>query len=205
MSDARQNSVTQLAELYNVVIGVALTIGIYNSVDTSISPFPLKFDQAINLLTFIVLLVPFYHGAVRHLFATYVEDGGSSRIKNGALLADFFLLFFEGCVFVMLASVLNKTETFAVVLIFLLLLDSLWGFLAGLAFTGAQAQHAERIWAMINVCTSVLIIVLLVFGEDVFITKPMLSQAALLAIIALRTVLDYFFSWNFYFPKPSAS
>jgi hypothetical protein len=50
----------------------------------------------INLCTFLIIIVPFYHGAVRHLFATYIEDGGSKRIKNGALLADFFLLFVEG-------------------------------------------------------------------------------------------------------------
>jgi len=86
-----------------------------------------------------------HHGAVRHLFATYVEDGGSTRIKNGALLADSYLLFIEGCLFVMIASVLKETVTFGWVLVTLLLLDCVWGFLAWLAFTGGQAQHAERI------------------------------------------------------------
>jgi hypothetical protein len=203
MSIARQNSVSQLAELYNVVIGVSLSIGIYNSVDSSAFPIPIKLNQIINVATFVIILVPFYHGAVRHLFATYVEGGGSARIKNGALLADFFLLFLEGCVFVLLASILGETERFVCVLILLLLLDSIWGFLAWLAFTGAQAQYAECRWALLNVFTAALIGVLLVFHEDIFLSKPLLSQAAFFAILAVRTIFDYYFNWSFYFPPHS--
>jgi len=126
MAGARHNSVTALSELYTVVIGVALSIAIANSLDASAHPVPLKLMTIINVFTFIVLIIPFYHGAVRHLFATYVEQGGSETIKNGALLADFFLLFFEGCLFVLMASVLNDTVAFGWVLVALLMLDSVW-------------------------------------------------------------------------------
>src|SRR5262245_24966570 len=97
MSEASKNSVSQLAELYTVVIGIALSISIYNTIDSSRVAIPLNLDYLPNLLTMLVLIIPFYHGAVRHLFATYVENGGSTRIKSGALLADFVLLFLEGC------------------------------------------------------------------------------------------------------------
>jgi hypothetical protein len=50
-----------------------------------------------------ILVIPFFHGAVRHLFATYVEDGESSQIKHWAILIDYYLLFAEGGVFVALA------------------------------------------------------------------------------------------------------
>src|SRR5262249_25322391 len=173
MSSARQNSVKQLAELYNVIIGVALTLSIVNSVDDKAGELiPLKLDQIINVATFVIILVPFYHGAVRHLFATYVEHGGSSHIRNEALLADFFLLFLEGCIFVLLASVLGATEKFAIVLVLLLLLDSVWGFLAWLAFTDAKAKYPEPTWALINFVTAALIGLLLTFDESVFLTKP---------------------------------
>jgi hypothetical protein len=208
MSSARQNSVKQLAELYNVVVGVALTLSIYDSVDKAgvkAGEFPLKLNQIVNIATFIIILVPFYHGAMRHLFATYVEDGASSRIKNGALLADFFLLFLEGCIFVLLASVVGETEHFTIVLILLLLLDSVWGFLAWLAFTDAKAQYPEPTWALINFVTAALIGVLLTFDQDVFLTKPFLAQTGLLVIIAVRTVVDYYNSWSFYFPDKSAA
>ena len=131
MSTARQNSVEQLAELYNVVIGVALSLSISNAVDMNSHPIPVKLDKLVNVLTFLLIIIPFYHGAVRHLFATYVEEGGSSRIKNGPLLADFYLLFIEGCLFVMMASVLNETVTFGWVLVSLLLLECVGDFWRG--------------------------------------------------------------------------
>lgn len=205
MSDARQNSVMQLAELYNVVIGVALSISVYHSVDKTAYIILVKHSQIINLITLIIILVPFYHGAVRHLFATYVEDSGSTRIKNGALVTDFFLLFFEGCVFVLLGSVLDDTLKFTLVLIFLLVLDSIWGFLAWLAFTGAQAQYAERSWALINMITAGLLGILVIFAGGVFQMKPFSSQIGLFAVIGIRTVVDYFVSWKFYFPDHSTS
>ena len=192
MSTARQNSVEQLAELYNVVIGVALSLSISNAVDMNSHPIPVKLDKLVNVLTFLLIIIPFYHGAVRHLFATYVEEGGSSRIKNGPSLADFYLLFIEGCLFVMMASVLNETVTFGWVLVSRLLLDCVWGFLAWLAFTGGQAQHAERIWSLINFFTAAILATILVFLGDVFVQKPLLSQFGLLAIIGARTILDYF-------------
>jgi hypothetical protein len=200
MSTARQSSVEQLAELYNVVIGVALSLSIYNAVDMNAHPIPVKLDKLVNVLSFLLIIIPFYHGAVRHLFATYVEGGGSTRIKNGALLADFYLLFIEGCLFVMMACVLNDTATFGWVVVSLLLLDCVWGFLAWLAFTGAEAQHAERIWSLINFFTAALLSIILIFASGVFVQKPLLSQAGLLAIIGARTILDYFACWNFYFP-----
>jgi hypothetical protein len=148
-----------------------------------------------------MIIVPFYHGAVRHLFATYVEQGGSQRIKNGALLADFFLLFPEGCLFVMMASVLTEPVMYGWVLVALLALDSVWGFLAGLAFTDARAQHPERTWSLINLVTAAILSLCLIFFEPMFVSKPLLSEAGLFVIIALRTIVDYMLCWNFYFPE----
>jgi hypothetical protein len=200
MSEARKNSVSQLAELYTVVIGIALSISIYNTIDAEAASIPLNLNYLPNLLTVLTLIIPFYHGAVRHLFATYVESGGSTRIKSGALLADFVLLFLEGCLFVMIASLIGATVKMAWAMVALLLLDSMWGFLAWLAFTGAQAQYAERKWAIINVFAAVFLIVLLIFAEGVFQSNATGAQFGLLAVLGLRTVVDYSWCWKFYFP-----
>lgn len=201
MSTARENSVKQLSELYNVVIGIALSLAIYNTIDKTAAPIPLKFDTLPNFFTVLVLIVPFYHGAVRHLFATYVEKGGSTRIKSGALLADFFLLFIEGCVFVIMASVVSSTITLGWVIVGLLVLDSVWGFLAWLAFTGAQAQFAERKWALINVITAAFLTLGLIFLGDRVQDIPTGFQFALLIVASIRTLSDYVFTWDFYFPS----
>jgi hypothetical protein len=200
MSEARKNSVSQLAELYNVVVGVALSISIYNVIDQNAKAIPLHLDYVTNLASILVLMIPFYHGAMRHLFATYVEDGGSTRIKDGALLADFVLLFLEGCLFVMIGSLISSTTKMMWVIVTLLLLDSVWGFLAWLAFTGAQAQQAERKWAYINVGAAAVVIVIMIFAGDVIRNNPLGAQLGLLTVLTVRSIIDYASSWNFYFP-----
>ena len=201
MKEARKNSVSHLADLYNVIIGVALTLAVNNIIDTSAQGLPLRIGIAVNLLAFLVLVIPFYHGAVRHLFATYVENGGSTRIKSGALLADFVLLFVEGCLFVMIALLIGATEKMAWATVALLVLDSVWGFLAWLAFTGAHAQFAEKRWALINCVTAVAVSVLLIFGEQTFHNNLRMAQWGIVAVLTLRTIIDYVSCWDFYFPE----
>lgn len=201
MSDARANSVKQLADLYNVVIGIALSAAIYNTIDQSTTGVPLHFDHLFNFGTVLVTIIPFYHGAVRHLMATYVEDGGSSQIKSGALMADYILLFLEGCVFVTLAVLIANTETLVWVIVSLLLLDSIWGFLAWLAFTGARSQYAERKWAIINLfCTGVLVLIG-VYGNSTITSDPLMAQGSIFCVMVIRTIVDYGLCWNFYYPS----
>lgn len=197
---ARENSVKQLSELYNVVIGVALSLAIYNTTDTTAQFIPIKIDTIVNFLTFLVLILPLYHGAVRHLFATYVEDGGSSRIKAGALLADFFLLFIEGCLFVMMATAIANTSTLAWIIVTLLVLDSLWGFLAWIAFTGAQSQFSEKKWAVINIITASILVIGVFFSNNLISNNAYKAHFSLFIVIWLRTIIDYMLTWDFYFP-----
>jgi hypothetical protein len=81
-------------------------------------------------------------------------------------------------------------------------LDSVWGLLAHTTLVGSQAQNTEKTWAFINV---IYFVVLLVgyFSFNVpaegFSWEPRMSYM-LLGTAFLRTVLDYWFSWKFYFP-----
>lgn len=200
MSSPRENSVKQLSDLYTVVIGLALSLAIFNLVDTSAAIIPLKHSYILNLLTFLCLIIPFYHGAVRHLFSTYVEDGGSKHVKSGGLLADFILLFFEGCIFVLMAASITNTTSLAVLIMGLLVLDSIWGFFAWLAITGAQSQFAEKQWAIINIITAIIMFVLVALFEDRLAEIPILSQGILFAMMMLRTIIDYYVAWDFYYP-----
>lgn len=198
---ARENSVKQLSDLYNVVVGVALSLAIFNTIEKA-SPYVLSGPKVLNLLAFLVLVIPFYHGAVRHLFATYVEDGGSKNIKSGALLADFVLLFIEGCFFVVIASLFDDVVRMAYAVIALLVLDCVWGFLAWLAFTGAGSQFAEKRWALINMVASlVLFVVMRIFASDSLAKDQTGLQIAILGILLVRTIFDYKMTWSFYFPE----
>src|SRR5262249_24705809 len=200
LSVQRENSVKQLCELYNVVVGLALATAILKVINESADYLPISRAHVWTFLVFIITVVPFYHGAVRHLYATYVEHGRSKRIKNGGLLIDYALLFAEGGVFVGLAYLIQSPGAFLGLFLLLMFLDSVWGVLAYTTLVGSQAQNAEKTWAFINV---IFFVVLLVgyFSFNVpaegFIWQPRMSYM-LLGTAFLRTVLDYWFSWKFY-------
>ena len=204
MKEARKNSVMQLSELYNVVIGIALSLAIYNTIDGPNTSVSEVFRRLPNFCVVLFLIIPFYHGAVRHLFATYVEGGGSSRIKNGALMADFVLLFVEGCVFVGMATYVDNILVLAWSVFTLLILDSIWGFFAWLVFTGAQSQYAEKKWAMINIFTAALILITLQF-EPIYQLNSFNAALILATVVGIRTVTDYILTWDFYFPPEETS
>src|SRR5690242_13697766 len=97
----RENSVKQLSEFYNVVTGVALALAITKIIDTGAPGYlPVKLDRSFIFLSFVITIIPFHQGAVRHLFATYVEGGEKKRVIRGALALDFLLLFSQACLFV---------------------------------------------------------------------------------------------------------
>jgi fumarate reductase subunit D len=78
MATPRENSVKHLGDLYNVVIGIALSLAIVNMIDLPDKNIPFKTNYLYQFITFIIILIPFYHGSIRHLYATYVENGGIS-------------------------------------------------------------------------------------------------------------------------------
>jgi hypothetical protein len=197
---ARENSVKQLSELYNVVTGVALSLAITKLIDPTSTEIPIKFDLLFNFLSFLVIIIPFHQGAVRHLYATYVEGGGSTRIKDGALAIDFLLLFLQACIFVALSSLILNVEQFTNALMVLLIVDCVWGVLAKLAFTGAKAQWAETKWAIINFATFLLMFGLSKFGPPLLNGWGTEMKQFVFLLCLGRTIADYSTSWEFYFP-----
>jgi hypothetical protein len=197
---ARENSVKQLSELYNVVTGVALSLAITKLIDPESTGIPIKLDLLFTFLSFLVIIIPFHQGAVRHLYATYVEGGGSARIKDGALAIDFLLLFFQACIFVALSSLILNIEQFTNTMMVLLIVDCVWGVLAKLAFTGAQAQWAETKWAIINFATFLLMFALSKFGPPLLNGWGIEMKQCVFLLCLGRTIADYSTSWEFYYP-----
>ncbi|VAV91333.1 hypothetical protein MNBD_ALPHA06-1425 [hydrothermal vent metagenome] len=205
MNNPQKTSVQQLSELYNVVIGVALSLAMYNTLDAqATSLLPVSFEHLPQLGIFLVLIIPFYHGAVRHLFATYIEDASTSNIKNGALLADFVLFFIEGCFFVMMAGIIGNIYTLTWVVAALLLLDSVWGIIATIVFSGKKSLSAVTKWVIINLCCVAVLIFLLLPYKENFAANPFGMSLIVLMVLLIRTVVDYTTSWGFYFPKSKA-
>ena len=129
-----QRSVEHLQNLYTVIVGLAMSIAMLQFFGDDSGMDFLKWPTTAYLVTFLFTLVPFYHGALRHLDLTYFESPGKA-IKSGALLADWSLLFVEACLFLAMARLIDNYLLFVIVWCSLLGLDVIWAFSAHLAFT----------------------------------------------------------------------
>lgn len=200
MNKAQENSVRHLENLYTVVVGLGLSISIINLIDATKSPFPVKLKLIPFFLAYIVTLIPFYHGALRHLDFTYVEQDGR-HIRSGALIADFGLLFIESCLILALAVLLPMPTYFTWGLIALLSFDAIWGFFAHVGFSPDVKPKAESRWALINIITAVALVLYIIVLEKMSSSGRMLPWEGILAISIVRTIIDYYACWETYFPS----
>jgi hypothetical protein len=205
MASPTERSVDWLQQLYAVVIGLALTEGFKNIVtagNIALPDAPLL-QKALRLQTwpFIALMftiVPFFHGANRHLDRLYVF--GKHPVKDFALLIDFVFFFLQGAVFYWMALVVSNPRYFFQVYCFLLSVDILWG--VGVFFYADAGWDGVKKWVWINLLAAVI--------AAIFLSTPLLtkdSQVHALGILAvLRSVFDYALQWKTYYPRgPAAS
>lgn len=197
-----ENSVKSLTSLYTVVIGVALSLSIASLIDPKNGLQSITLSSVLLFLAFIATLFPFFHGALRHLDDAYIEND-AAHIREGALVLDFLLLFVHGIAFVVLALLLNRPGHFAWVLVVLLSIDVVWAVFVYFA-AASKAQHvAEGKWAVINGCFVGASVTYLV-SNDIYLTpvtdQLKLSVPILFACVA-RTVWDYVWGKDLYFPK----
>lgn len=197
-----ENSVRSLANLYTVIIGVALSLAVVKLVDTG-SGFKASMIPSILLFSaFVATLFPFYHGALRHIDDAYIESEGAN-IKDGALIVDLILLFIHGIVFVVLALLIAKPNEFAWMLITLLGIDVLWGIFAYFAASTSSGFSAELKWLLINFVTVCILALYLVanniYFDDTRVVMPLV--VVIFAVCVIRSMVDYISCAKFYFPK----
>jgi hypothetical protein len=169
-------------------------------------------------VAFVATLIPFFHGTLRHLDSVYIEQN-VRPVRNGALLADFTLLFLQSCFFFALGVHIAHPDTFGWIFVGLLLLDALWAIATRLVFFPVtdnvidelqiiffgNETHAPITWAKNNLIFVALVAIFLKFAETM---KPELQEGQLaigIAVLGLiRTFSDYKKSWDFYFPEQAA-
>jgi len=199
MGSAKANTVRNLESVLNILVGLALTSAVLRlilNVDGEVDVEVVR--AALPLfLTFLATMVPFYHGAVRHLDVTYVEDGGK-EVRRPALLCDFGMLFVEGCLLVALANALGQPIILAWGLIALLGLDAIWGAVVQVALVKQPASRTELRWAALNTL-AVLALVWVVLTGRVGAAGDWSNPLIYIALV--RTAVDYAWCWDCYFPK----
>lgn len=197
MNRPREGTVHNLQELYTVAVGIALALAVGELMQGADGD-PIYWTRVPTFVAFLATLIPFYHGAMRHLDEVYIQEGGR-YVRGGALLADFLLLFLEACFFFVIARLLGEARSAAWALVALLTLDAGWGLAVHLLFVRSQTRWAEVRWVVINSVAAPTLAIALVATSSM--AKQEDLAATIIGVVAVaRTIGDYWWSWRLYFP-----
>ena len=206
--ELRKSAVDNLERLYTIVAGLSLTTAVGRLIRESPGPSAevragsdafvrvANVDLYANVLpmfvTLVVTLIPFYHGANRYLYSSYVFNNDLPRPLTA--IVDFVFFFSQALLFYAMALVLGEALWFYWLFTALLALDCLW--LIQVYFRGEDFEKV-RFWLWLNLASSTIMFVILVtplLPEDMrkWILASLLSVA--------RSVADYGVQWSFYWP-----
>lgn len=166
------------------------------------------YDDLLMFVSFILTVVPFFHGSLRYLDQRYIINEDQSR--RCSLMIDFVALFVQALLLFALATVIGQLRIFYSGLVGLLIFDILWVGVTGLTKNadtntakknaGEKKKHDEhsfRRWAGINAITiwAILLSVWSTLWAD-----GIVKNTILVLIAGYRTVLDYLLVWDWYYP-----
>jgi hypothetical protein len=192
--EARKRSVDNLQRLYTFVVSLAVTESLRKLLaDFGTNGQYPHYNEWLIFFSLIATVIPFYHGANRYLDAAYVTN--ERAVKPSALMVDFIALFLEGLILFGLAVVSNNTRFFYTGLAILLLFDMLWVWFTLLHAT-EDKKSGHTAWITINIVATGL---LFIFAQLKWHEGA--QNIALAGVAIGRTVADYFWTWNFYYPK----
>jgi hypothetical protein len=194
---ARKRSVEHLQNLYGVLVGLALALAVANVLTSAIGEDAVRWRSMPLFFAFLVTVVPFYHGALRHLDDVYVGSG-LPHPRSGAVLVDFFVLFLEGCVFLGLATSLDQPERFAWTYLVLLSVDIAWAALTSTVLSHERHLASVLTWLKVNsVAVATLLLLLGLIYASGFDEHDLLL-VVLPIFAAARSAVDYALEWRFY-------
>ncbi|HWZ46263.1 MAG TPA: hypothetical protein VNW97_22515 [Candidatus Saccharimonadales bacterium] len=193
--DAIKSTIQSLQYVYTVVLALSLGEAIRQVVADNVNDVgKIHWDRTLNLASFLLLIVPFLQGMNRYFFDIYLNPGPPNPYA-GRLLVDGFVFTVESSLFFVLARSLPKVQwpRFNLTVVVLLALDAAWGFVTWRLHGGTVGK-----WVIYDILTLPLLLPILIFFKskrDSWI-GPILCVLTMLG----RTILDYFCSWDFYFP-----
>ena len=206
-----RRSINALERVHAVLIGFAMTASVRIALESWLRPAgaggaltPPDWPTLLLFAAFFFTVIPFFHGAVRHLDAVYLYARSPIQFH---LLADFVLLFVEALVFVTMAESVDTPPQFIYTVWALLAIDTLWGFatiaMSHFGHSGDADQKPaslSHVWKWIRWnATSAAAMLLLA------LIRPRNVEAWLCAGAFLRSATDYYFNRAAYFGSLEAT
>jgi hypothetical protein len=187
-------SVEHLQGLYAVVVAIALSLAIDRLI--AASGAGVHYRWFLMFVALLATVVPFYHGALRHLDEQYAF-GAARGTKRASVLFDFWLLFLVSCAFLALAVSLSRPRVFTFAFLALIAFDIIWTYVAQEFLAGGADLASQEAWQRINwVAACILVVFSVATGVHTGYTHLLWYGVPVLAIG--RTLADYRGTWRFY-------
>jgi hypothetical protein len=191
----KERSVDSLEQIYSVVIALAIAQAIESLLKDPARGALLEPSQVRDglpaFVAILVTLVPFWHGMNRHLDRCYVEK--KTAVVRGAVLFDFWAFCVEASLLFAAGWSLRSGIHSFIALGLLLSVDMFWSYVSHQIHFRKQKSHA-LVWSQINMAAIVIAILIVAFACQ--------HKTILLMVVAvLRTIVDYWKGWDFYFPR----
>jgi hypothetical protein len=192
--DRLRRSIQAFERLHAVIVGFALTTGVRTFAEPWLSThgtFPHVPSGLFLFIAFLSTLIPFFHGATRHLELVHLSPGMTTR--RGLLMFDYIMLFLEGGIFVLLGMAILSPDHFLEILYGLLIVDSFWAMV-----TWAFFRDSTYLLKFLALNVFALVGLELVHLKLIPSAWPLVLAAG----ATVRTIVDYAMNWNFFFDVP---
>lgn len=192
-----RRSVDSLQKIYAVIIALSIGSALLSIINgDQLKKIKIGFiDQAPELITFFLLVIPFYHGMNRHLDRVYIEDKSK---KQGAIIIDFFIFIVEAALILLFSTSIKFGVGCYPIIATILIVDIIWAFVTYfIHYFGDKPSTLN--WGIIN--TSALFLGFVVYSFSGSAINEENSRWIICIIFVLRSVFDYVSCWKFYFPN----
>jgi len=190
-----RSTVKSLEWIYGVVLALSISEAFMQfASDPNSQVLGIQWNRLLSLCSFLLLVVPFYHGMSRYFCEMYDTEQINPHYAVW-LLFDCIAFTVEAGLFFILTLSLSKNLwlQFILVIVVLLLWDIIWG-----AFVWKFRTNIISFWVIVNLCTIPLLVTVLFFCRSASWWGISLTTF----VILLRTIVDYWRGWEFYFPIP---
>jgi hypothetical protein len=191
----------RLQAIFDIVL--ALAVGeafrqfVFDKPTTDNTPVvrSMHLDRLPALIALVLLIAPFYQGIGQYIHEVY-KIGNHPKPYGAFLLIDCGVFLLESILFFVMSrrlSLIDSASFYGSVLI-LLLVDTGWG-----VFLWSTHYQAVVSWLVLNLISIPVFFLLWFFSQKPSFSK--LTPFVGVCAVAVRTGVDYWTSWDFYFPR----
>jgi hypothetical protein len=193
-----QDVIHFFSNVFTVVMALALTESFKQFIaDRATEPEHrvVHWERLYALVSFLVLLFPFFQGMNRYFSVTYGDLSHLPQPYSSSLMFDGVAFTCESALFFVMSRALAPAQwgRFYTTVLLLLVVDSFWGGVV----TVVHDTPVEA-WIILNIGFACGVFLLLWWHRSKTIT--LYAARLAMAMVIIRTLLDYYYSWNFYLP-----